>query len=238
MSHFAPHPATEQLFAAAFENAPYPMALIDADGLIVQANRSLCRMLGFSRSELCTLRAADITHPEDAETDREQRKRLAAADIGRYDLVQRYVRKDLRTVWARISVSAVRSSTLEPVVFVAELELVPPHNGSGEMMGQEVWFARLGDATLSAIHEIGNTLTALMLNTEMIVEQCRENEIGQSAEAIFKAARRIAFSLRRLRRLQDTQPVAYLGQSRMLDLRLVEPPALRRDSPSGEAGAA
>lgn len=77
-----------------------------------------------------------------------------------------------------------------------------------------------------------------MVNSEMIIEECRENEVGQSAEAIFKAARRIALSQRRLRRVYDTQPVAYIGQNRLLDLRLVEPPALRRDSPSSEQGAA
>jgi PAS domain S-box-containing protein len=230
--------ANEPLFAAAFESAPHPMALIDANGLIAQANGSLCRMLGFTRTELCSLRVADIIHPEDSEPEREQRKRLAAADIGRYDLVHRYIRKDLRTVWARISVSAMRRGGSEPVFFIAELEQVPPHNCADVIMDHEVWFARLGDATLSAIHEIGNTLTALMLNSEMIVEQSQENEIGQSADAIFKAARRIAFSLRRLRRIHDSQPSAYIGENRLLDLRLVEPPGLRRDGASTEQGAA
>lgn len=238
MGSSASDPASEPLFAAAFENAPHPMALIDANGLIVQANRSLCRMLGFTRGELCALRVGDVIHPEDAEPEREQRKRLASADIGRYDLVHRYIRKDLRIIWARISVSAIQAGSLEAAFFVAELELVPPHNCADEIMDHEVWFARLGDATLSAIHEIGNTLTALMLNSEMIVEQCRESEIGQSADAIFKAGRRIAFSLRRLRRIHDSSPVAYIGQNRLLDLRLVEPPVLRGDSPSNEQGAA
>jgi PAS domain S-box-containing protein len=238
MGSSTPDPANEPLFAAAFESAPHPMALIDARGLIVQANGSLCRMLGFSRGELCSLRIGDIIHPEDAEPDREQRKRLAAADIGRYDLVHRYIRKDLRTIWARISVSAVRPGASQGVFFVAELEQVPPHNCADVIMDHEVWFARLGDATLSAIHEIGNTLTALMLNSEMIVEQSRENEIGQCADAIFKAGRRIAFSLRRLRRIHDSQPSAYIGENRLLDLRLVEPPGLRRESSSSEQGAA
>ena len=238
MGPTVPDPAGEPLFAAAFENAPHPMALIDSDGRIVQANRSLCRLLGFTRGELCALRVGDVIHPEDAEPEREQRKRLAAADIGRYDLLHRYIRKDLRTVWARISVSAIRRSSVDALFFVAELEHVPPHNCADVIMDQDVWFGRLGEATLSAIHEIGNTLTALMLNSEMIVEQCRESEIGQSADAVFKAARRIAFSLRRLRRIHDSQPAAYIGQNRLLDLRLVEPPALRRDSTSSEQGAA
>jgi PAS domain S-box-containing protein len=42
----------ESLFADAFENAPNAMALIAADGTIIQANRSLCRMLGFTKNEL------------------------------------------------------------------------------------------------------------------------------------------------------------------------------------------
>jgi len=238
MRSSAPAAANEPLFAAVFESAPHAMALIDTNGLIVQANGSLCRMLGFSRTELCSLRVCDIIHPEDAEPDREQRKRLAAADIGRYDLVHRYIRRDLRTVWARISVSAIRREASKPVFLVAELEQVPPHNCADVIMDHEVWFTRLGDATLSAIHEIGNTLTALMLNSEMIVEQARESEIGQSADAIFKAARRIAFSLRRLRRIHDSQPSAYIGENRLLDLRLVEPPGLRRDGASSEQGAA
>jgi PAS domain S-box-containing protein len=230
-------PATDQLFAAAFENAPHPMALIDAQGQIVQANRSLCRMLGFTRGSLCALTASDIIHPDDAETEREQRRRLGCAAIGRYQLVQRYVRKDLRTVWARVSVSAIRTSSLEVTHFVAELEPVAPHN-CAEALDHQVWFARLGDATLSAAHEIGNTLTALMLNAEMLVEDPIGAEVGEAANAIFKAGRRIAFALRRLRRVQEPQPVAYIGPNRMLDLRLLAPPDERSRPESSEAGAA
>jgi len=71
----------------------------------------------------------------------------------------------------------------------------------------------------------------------MLVEQSDSEEISQSAHGIFKAARRIAFALRRLRRVQDPQMVAYVGENRMLDLRMVAPPA-DRSSDSSEAGAA
>ena len=225
----------QHLFAAAFENAPHAMTLITADGGLAEPNRNLCRMLGFSRSELCALRASDIVHPDDVETDREQRNRLAASDIGRYDLVQRFVRKDLQTIWARVSVSAVRSSSPEAAFFVAQLEPVPPHNCVEA--STTAWYARFGEATLAAIHEIGNSLTPLMLNTEMLVEQSRGDEISQAAREIFTAARRIAFTLRRLRRVQDPPRIAYLGENRMLDLRLVAPQSQRNPS-SGEAGAA
>ena len=214
----------EPLFADAFEDAPHAMALIAADGAIVRANRALCQMLGFTRNELQRLNSSDVTHADDLETEAEQRRRLVAADIGRYELVQRYVRKDGQNIWVRISVSATRRTAHETSYLIAQVESAAPHDSADTGHTHDAWLARFGDATLSAIHEIGNSLTPLMLNTEMIVEQARRADIRDSAHQIFKAARRIAFTLRRLRGVQDGHAVAYVGQNRMLDLRMVPPP--------------
>jgi hypothetical protein len=63
------------------------------------------------------------------------------------------------------------------------------------------------------------------VNTEMIVEQCTRSDVRELALQIFNAARRIAFTLRRLRPIDEHQAVAYLGQDRLLDLRIVAPPS-------------
>ncbi len=215
---------SEPLFADAFEDAPHAMALIAADGTVLQANRALCRMLGFTSIELQRLNSSDITHADDLETEAEQRRRLIAADIGRYELVQRFVRKDGQNLWVRISVSASRRPCREPSYLIAQVESVRQHDLADTGHTHDAWLARFGDATLSAIHEIGNSLTPLMVNTEMIVEQTRSADVRDSARQIFKAARRIAFALRRLRGIQDPRAVAYVGQDRMLDLRIVPVP--------------
>jgi PAS domain S-box-containing protein len=215
---------SDSLFADAFENAPNAMALIATDGRIIQANRSLCRMLGFTKNELQALNSSNITHPDDLQTEVEQKRRLAAADIGRYELVQRYVRSGGEAIWIRLSVSAMRRNPGGPVHFIAQVESVAPHDPADAKDSHDTSLSRFGDVTLSAFHEIGNSLTPLMLNAEMIMEQSNSNDIRESAHQIFKAARRIAFTLRRLRGIEDGRPVAYLGQSRMLDLRLMPPP--------------
>lgn len=230
--------ATEPLFADAFENAPNAMALIAAEGTIIQANRSLCRMLGFTKNELQALNSSDITHPDDLHTDVEQKRRLAAADIGRYELVQRYVRKGGAAIWVRLSVSGTRRNPGGPVDFIAQVESAAPQDSADADDSQDSCLARFGDTTLSAFHEIGNSLTPLMLNAEMIVERSNNDDVRESAHQIFKAARRIAFTLRRLRGIQDGRPVAYLGQSRMLDLRMVAPPTTKEEALLREAGAA
>ena len=217
------HRAYEWLFADVFEHAPNGMAVLNADGKFIQANHTFCSLLGFSREELLDLTSSAVVHPEDAATETEQRRRLAAGEINRYQLVQRLMRRDGETTWVRLSVSASRRDSSTPEYYVVQVESA---EADPEVAGEarESWLARVGDATLSAVHEIGNTLTPLMLNTEMIVEQSKRGDISDSAQEIFKAARRIAFTLRRLRGIKDGQPVAYLGQDRLLDLRLVAPP--------------
>ena len=216
-------------FAAAFDNAPHAMALVGADGTLLHVNGALCRMLGFGREELIDANVSVITHPDDLETEWEQRQRLARADIGRYELMQRYVPKQGEPLWVRLSVSATRHPSSELACFVLHADAVPTPSFAiaDETDGERL---RFSDAALSAMHEIGNTLTPLMVNTELIVEQARNQPISEFAKEVFKAARRIAFTLRRLRRVDDAQPVAYLGEERMLDLRMVPPETRPADS--------
>lgn len=214
----------DSIYVSVFEHAPHAMALLAPDGTILNANRALCHMLGYSRKELRSLHLGAITHPDDVATELEQRHRLSSSEITRYELAQRCVRKDRTIMWVRLSVGATRRLSGEPENFVAQLESVPSHylpnhgNADGEVTGFK-------DAAHAAMHEIANSLTPLMLNTEMLVEQSTGNSVRESAHEIFKAARRIAFALRRVWGIEDVQPVAYLGENRMLDLRLVAPPA-------------
>ena len=217
-------PVTESLFEDAFENAPHGLAVLSASGNIIRANRSLCQSLGFARGELQAINCSHIIHPDDFPTEAEQRRRLARADIGRYELVLRYLRKDGVPVWVRLAVSATRRKSTETTL-IAAIEAVPCPIVKGQRKGDDPILRQLGDAALSAAHEIGNTLTPLMMNTEMLLEHAKKTELRDAAQQVFKAARRIAFVLRRMRGVEDTPKVAYLGADRLLDLALIAPPA-------------
>ena len=200
------------------------MALLGGDGSILNANRAMCQMLGYDRKELGSLDLGGVTHPDDIGTETEQRHRLASSQISRYELVQRCVRKDRTIMWVRLSVAATRRISGELQHFIAQLESVPQHVladrddlADGDLTGFK-------DPAHAALHEIANSLTPLMLNTEMLVEHSGAGQLRESAHEIFKAARRIAFALRRVWGIEEAQPVAYVGESRMLDLRLVAPP--------------
>lgn len=196
------------------------MALLDSDGRITQANIAFCEILGFGRPELLGMGLSDITHPDDAETEAEQRTRLAVGEIDRYQLAQRLVRADRMATWVLLSVSICRRISEAPEYYVVQVE-----SGGGHL---PIKIGAPPDAlayrVAEALHEIGNALTPLMVNTQLIVEQSKNGEICDSAHAIFNAARRIAFTLKRLRDIETSQAMAYLGEGRMLDLRMVAPP--------------
>jgi PAS domain S-box-containing protein len=119
-------PLTRSLFEDAFETAPHGLAVLSANGNIIRANRSLCQLLGFTRAELQSLGCAHITHPDDFPTEAEQRRRLARADIGRYELVLRYMRKDGAAILVRLAVSATGRKTLDTSLIAAVEALACP----------------------------------------------------------------------------------------------------------------
>jgi PAS domain S-box-containing protein len=216
---------SDSLYAAAFDDAAHPMALLDDDGSILHANRAFCNVLGYSRLELRGRKLSAVTHHDDCVAEVEERLRLESSAIPRYTVVQRCVRNDGAIIWVRLTVSAMRVGAGKPVNYVAHLEKLPSTKPSEAGDAGEAEATRFRDATLSAMHEIGNSLTPLMLNTEMLVEQTETSgsEISESARQIFKAARRIAFTLRRVCGIEDVQPAVRLSPSTTLDLRLLPP---------------
>ena len=224
----------DSLYAAAFDGAAHAMALLAEDGSILHANRAFCNMLGYSRIELRGRTLSAVTHRDDCVAEAEERGRLESSAISGYTVVQRCVRIDGATVRVRLSVSSMRIGAGKPVNFVAQLEKLPLAGLSAIGEAGDAEASRFRDATLSAMHEIGNSLTPLMLNTEMLVEQTRSSgsDISESARQIFNAARRIAFTLRRVCGIEDVRSVARLNECRILDLQFPPRPLIAtEDSP-------
>jgi PAS domain S-box-containing protein len=211
----------EWIFANAFEHALNGMAILDCDGRISHANLAFRKILGFRRIGLIGLCLSEITYSDDVETEDAQRKRLARGEIGGYQLVERLVRRDGVPTWVLLSVSARRNISGIPECYVLQAESARGHLSNGTTTHPDALEHLLGEA----VHEIGNILTPLMVNTQLIIEQSTAGEISDSAREILDAARRIAFTLRRLRGLKDLhQPVGYGSEARMFDLRAVPPP--------------
>ena len=97
----------EGYFRAIFEGAAIGITLVDAAGRPIRCNAALERFLGYSETELRALNFAQFTHPDDVEADLALYTRLIDGELDHYQLEKRYIRKDGKIVWARLTVSLI-----------------------------------------------------------------------------------------------------------------------------------
>lgn len=105
---------SETLFRAIFAGAGIGMALVDAEGHMRQTNPALQAMLSYTDEELGAMTIAEFTHPDDLATDLAQWAELVAGNREGYQVEKRYLRKDGRLVWGRLTVSLIRDAQGNP----------------------------------------------------------------------------------------------------------------------------
>ncbi|MBF0141151.1 MAG: CHASE domain-containing protein [Magnetococcales bacterium] len=74
----------------------------------VVVNDHLCHMLGYSREELVTRTWAEMTHPDDIQTNLEHFSRLMRGECDGYVLDKRYIRKDGQILFTILNVRCLR----------------------------------------------------------------------------------------------------------------------------------
>ena len=98
---------SEARMRATVEQATAGVANCDVTGRITFANRTLCQMLGYTKSELIGKSFAELTHPDHVK-DNVRRFAQMVRDAKPYEIEKRYICKDGSILWADVSASAVR----------------------------------------------------------------------------------------------------------------------------------
>jgi PAS domain S-box-containing protein len=93
-----------------FELAAVGMAHVGIDGRFIEVNKCLCRMVGYSRDELLNKNFAEITHPDDLQTDLDMLAQMLRGEIPNYTIDKRYYRKNGDDLWVRLTVSMQRDA--------------------------------------------------------------------------------------------------------------------------------
>jgi diguanylate cyclase len=150
--------ASEARFRSAMADSALGMAILGPDGALLDVNRAVSELLGYSPAELMRLTSFDITHPDDRDVDQAQWQRLIAGQIATYTLEKRYIRKDGRSVWVSRAVSKARDDNPDaPLRLIAQVENIDARkraeaalaaaesrwNFALESAGQGVWDANL-----------------------------------------------------------------------------------------------
>ncbi len=98
----------EVCFQAIFEQLNVGICQASLDGHLIDADPSLCQMLGYTREELMGMPFQQLTHPDDLELDLQKYQQLFTANLASVTLEKRYLHRDGRPIWVALTVCLVR----------------------------------------------------------------------------------------------------------------------------------
>jgi two-component system, sensor histidine kinase and response regulator len=113
--------ATQERFKAYFENSQVGMMITHPDKGLLEINKHLSEMLGYSFDQLKQTDWAKMTHPEDVEEDIQNFQKVLSGQTNSYTMDKRMLRKDGNIVHVNLSVSCVRNPDGTVDKFLASL---------------------------------------------------------------------------------------------------------------------
>lgn len=87
-----------------WNEAPYSVAKVDLGGRVINCNKALVNLLGYSKDELSQLTFDAITQPDDLVRDRRLFSDLVVGKIKKYTMNKRYVTKGNVVLLASLTV--------------------------------------------------------------------------------------------------------------------------------------
>jgi PAS domain S-box-containing protein len=115
---------SEEAFRVSFEVAAVGKAQVDpVSARILRANPAFARMLGYEPQDLVGHTVWEFTWPEDRAGDMAEYSRLLSGEVAIYAREKRYLRRDGKPLWGRVSETiAFSSQTGQATLMVAVIE--------------------------------------------------------------------------------------------------------------------
>jgi PAS domain S-box-containing protein len=107
--------SNEERFRSMFERSEIAMGEANSSGRFVYVNDKFCQLTGYDRCELLTMIFADITHPDDIESEAVLFKQLLARQRTSMKTEKRYITKKGDIIWVDIDASLIdHGPAIEP----------------------------------------------------------------------------------------------------------------------------
>ncbi|MEB3371775.1 diguanylate cyclase domain-containing protein [Saccharopolyspora mangrovi] len=119
--------ASTSLRERAFTHAPIAVALLDLDRRWIDVNNAWCKLLGYTRDEMLSLRYSDIVYADDAGSDDAIATDLCSAGEDAVARKQRYRHRSGHAVWVLIRSSVISGTDGLPAYLVSYCESLDDH---------------------------------------------------------------------------------------------------------------
>lgn len=186
---------SEARFRTVFEFAAIGIA-IDVEGRLIQTNRALQEMLGYTAEEFQGMFFTDFTHPDDVEASLRLARGLREGKYNNYWIEKRYYRKDGQVVWARTTVSAVRDAQGKILYVIPLIEGITERKRLEEQLRQSQKMEAVGQLAGGIAHDFNNQLGIIKGYVDLILRPLSEDSplrhnLLQVRETVLRSTRLI-----------------------------------------------
>ncbi len=114
---------SEERYRGTFANAAVGIGRVAFHNATwIDVNDALCLLVGYSREEMLRTPWPDMTYPADVDLDLVPFRRMAAGELDTYRVEKRFIHKHGHTVWARLTLSLMRTAAGAPDYEIAIVE--------------------------------------------------------------------------------------------------------------------
>ena len=203
----------EEELRLTIENAPIPIATVELNGTVMNANPSFCAMLGYSESEMRAMTFRDFTHPDDIDQSVALMEVALQGSGDTYAYQKRYLKKDGQVVHVVLHNGVVRDEQGAAVMIVVQVQdLTERLHAEAEAREHRERLAHvdrlnvMGEMAASIAHEINQPLSAIANYTNAAHRRVSSGDLDSeklavSLTKIDEQAQRAGEVVRRLRNL-------------------------------------
>lgn len=190
----------EEKYRSIFEHAVEGIYQSTPDGRFIAANPALAHMLGYSSSAELIGASANIEHQLYVEPQRraELRRLLDEREVLQ-GFETRLYRKDGNTIWAQMSVRAVRDASGTLLYYEGSVEDISERKRTEEellrqreVLHQTEKLSAMGSLLASVAHELNNPLSVVLGQAVLLNHLTTDSLLAGRAEKISTAAERCA----------------------------------------------
>jgi PAS domain S-box-containing protein len=194
--------ASEARFRTIFEHTAMGISLADMKGRWLATNPALQEMLGYSGEELDDMGYTELTHPDDVPASVDLFEELVAGERDDYTVDKRYIRKDGRVIWGRLTASLIRGVNGQPQYAIGMVEDITEQKQAQEALIQSEKLAIAGKLAASLAHEINNPLQSVIGCLGLAEETLAEGgDVSRYLRIAHEELRRAAGTVAQLRDL-------------------------------------
>ncbi|WKN29856.1 PAS domain S-box protein [Porifericola rhodea] len=187
---------SEEQFRQTFDNAPIGIALVSPKGEWLKVNPQVCKIVGYSESELLDQSFQDITHTDDLEADLGYVKQVLNGEINYYHLEKRYYHKKGHIVWVLLSVSLIRDEYGNPRHFVTQIKDITSKKKAQQKLEQTLTVVKeQNNRLINFAHIVSHNLRSHSGNLEMLLQFFKDETEEKEKDFLLNSITAISKSL-------------------------------------------